>query len=184
MKRIVALLMLFVTLLTFVSCSAEQEEVSVPDGFLQAEKNGADYEFFYPDTWILERNDAGVKSVYVSENDFSNVNVTAFTASYEYADLASYAKEYYFEQFESNFKNLSIEKNQDGSIKGSALKIDGCPAYAVNYSAEFGGETYSFRVWFISCDGYIYTVLYTAKEALFEEHLTLASKTAEFIRFN
>lgn len=184
MKRLIACVLLIVLVFSLAACGGEQVESDIPEGFLLAENKGADYAFYYPETWILDRRDAGMTSAYVSETDYSNVSVTAFTASPEYPDLVSYAEKYYFKQFEDNFQNLNVEKNQDGSLKRSVLKIDGCDAIAVNYSAVFGGENYSFRAWFVSYNGYIYTVLYTAKEAAFENNLELASKIAEYIRFN
>ena len=183
--RITGMLLALVMLFALCACSAQKgpEGVEIPSGFLLAENEKTDYYFFYPSSWILDRNDAGMTDAYVSENDFSNVSVTAFTASAEYPTLLDYAEKYYFTQFEDNFNNLKVEKNQDGSLKRSSLKIDGNEALAVNYTASFSGENYSFRVWFISRGGYIYTVLYTAKEALFESHLEEATAIAENIKF-
>lgn len=183
--RMISLVLALVSLFALCACSAQEspEGVEIPSGFLLAENEKTDYYFFYPSDWLLDRNDAGMTSAYVSENDFSNVSVTAFTASVEYPTLLDYAEKYYFAQFEDNFNNLKVEKNQDGSLKRSSLKIDGCEALAVNYTASFSGENYAFRVWFISRGGYIYTVLYTAKEALFEPHLEVATAIAENIKF-
>ena len=183
--RMISLVLALVSLFALCACSAQEspEGVEIPSGFLMAENEKTDYYFFYPSDWLLDRNDAGMTSAYVSENDFSNVSVTAFTASVEYPTLLDYAEKYYFTQFEDNFNNLKTEKNQDGSLKRSSLKIDGCEALAVNYTASFSGENYAFRVWFISRGGYIYTVLYTAKEALFEPHLEVATAIAENIKF-
>lgn len=169
------------------SCAAEKsgEEVKIPEGFLLAENEKTDYYFFYPSTWLLDRNDAGMTSAYVSENDFSNVSITAFTASNEYSDLMNYAKDYYFPHLSGDLKNLKMDLEQDGeSIKRTDLVIDTCPALAMNYSASFyNDETYNFRVWFISRNGYIYTVLYTAKADLFEAHLDEAAAIAESLKF-
>lgn len=183
--RTLCLFFVMAMLFTLCSCAAQTdaEGVKAPEGFLTAENEKTDYYFFYPSTWILDRNDAGLTSAYVSENDFSNVSVTAFTASAEYATLQDYAEKYYFAQFQDNFNNLTVEKNQDQSMKVSTLKIDSCNAIAVNYGADFSGEAYSFRVWFISKGGYIYTVLYTAKEALFDAHLDEATAMAENLKF-
>ena len=184
-KRFSCLVLALVMLTALCACGAQEspEGVEIPSGFVMAENEKTDYYFFYPSTWLLDRNDAGMTSAYVSENDFSNVSVTTFTASAEYPTLLDYAEKYYFAQFKDNFNNLTVEKNQDGSLKRSTLKIDSCDALAVNYFATFSGEAYSFRVWFVSRGGYIYTVLYTAKEALFEAHLDEATAIAENIKF-
>lgn len=185
LTRPICLILALVSLLTLCACGAKQssDEVEAPSGFLTAENENTDYYFFYPSDWILDRNDAGMTSTYVSENDFSNVSVTTFTASLEYPTLLDYAEKYYFTQFEGSIDSLEVEKNQDGSLKRSSLKIDSCEALAVNYKASFYNGDYAFRVWFISRGGYIYTVLYTAKAELFEAHLEEATAIAENLRF-
>ena len=184
LKRILCLLLSVLMLTALCACSEKESgEVEIPDGFEMAENENTDYYFFYPSGWMLDRNDAGLTSVYVSDKDFSNVSITAFTASAEYPSLMDYVEKYYFKQFEGNFNNLKIEKNQDGSLKKSVLKIDSCDAIAVNYHATFSDGDYSFRAWFVSKGGYIYSILYTAKADLFESHFDEAAAIAENIKF-
>ena len=183
-RRIGILLLALLTVLSASACGKKSKNgVEIPTGFALAENENTDYYFFYPENWVLDRNDAGMTSCYVSEADFSNISVTAFTASAEYPTLQDYAENYYFKQFQDNFNNLEIERNQDQSIKKSTLKIDGCDAIAVGYRTAFSGEEYSFRIWFVSYNGYIYHILYTAKTALFDSHLEEASAVAEQLRF-
>ena len=179
--RILTLLLALTFLFSLAACSEESPDV--PSGFLLAENEGADYYFYYPSTWLLNRSDAGMTSAFVSDTDFSNVSVTVFTSTGQYATLQEYAEEYYFKHFEGNFQNLSVERNQDGSLKRENLKIDDCDAMSVAYTAEFSGEEYSFRNWFISYNGYIYSVLYTAKSGLYEIHLAEAQAIATNLKF-
>lgn len=243
--KTMCVLLALVMLFSLSACGNENEDgIEIPNGFLLAENEDTDYYFFYPATWILDRNDAGMTSAYVSENDFSNISITAFTAS-EFAIteeketaeekteemaaeqtetlpeekaenataetektepevtekakeskksdkkagsdairyLKAYAQHYYFPRFTDNFKNLKVEKNQDKSIKASTTKIDSCDTIVVNYTAVFAGEEYSFRVWFVYRDTTIYTILYTAKGELFEEHMDEAVAIAENLQF-
>jgi hypothetical protein len=182
--RFFSFVLVLVTLCSLVSCA--QRDPNIPDGFLLAENEGADYYFYYPENWLLDRADAGMTSVYVSEVDYSNVSVTAVTAEQEgktYTGLPEYAEEYYLKQCEGNFRDLKVERNADKSLKRSVLKIDDCEAIAFSYSAVFDGETYRFRAWLISCNGYIYTVLYTAKEDRYEENYDFAEAIATSIQF-
>ena len=183
--RVLCLLLSLLMLLPLCACGkkGEGDEVEIPDGFALAENKNTDYYFFYPANWTLDRNDAGMTSAFVSESDYSNISITAFTASAEYPTLLSYAENYYFVKFQDNFNNLEVEKNQDKSLKKSTLKIDGCDALAVNFSATFSQESYSFRAWFISYNGYIYTVLYTAKTEVFDSHLEEAEAVAKALKF-
>ena len=166
---------------SLLSCAKRDE--SVPEGYLDAGTEGVEYRFFYPEDWILDRHDPGMTSVYVSDGDFSNVSVTAFTASAEYPSLESYAESYYFQQFSDNFNNLDVAKNQDGSMKHTALEVDGCSALRVDYGAVFAGENYQFRTWFISYNGSIYTVTYTAASEVFASHADAVDAMVNVMRF-
>ncbi len=185
LKKIISFALTAMLLISLCACAQQPSEtgVEVPKGFTLAENEKTDYYFVFPSTWILDRNDAGMTSVFVSDNDFSNVSITPFTASAEYSSLADYAEHYYFKQFEDNFNNLEVEKNQDGSLKKTTMTIDDSEAIAISYTADFAGEAYAFRAWFISHNGYIYNVLYTAKEAYFDSHLSEAEAIAEHIQF-
>lgn len=180
-KRIALIVLSLVMLLSFTACA--ERDPNIPDGFLLAENEGADFFFYYPQAWLLDRHDAGMTSVYYSNQDFSNVSVTAFTLNNEIKDLEDYAENYYFKQFQDHFQNLTVERNPDGSLKRENLKIDECDALATKYTATFAGEEYSFRIWFISYNGYIYTVLYTAKTPVYEMHLAEANAMANAIQF-
>lgn len=181
MKRIAIIFLALCLCLSLFACAKRDE--SIPQGYLDAGTEGVEYRFFYPDTWILDRHDPGMTSVYVSETDFSNVSVTAFTASPEYRTLAEYAENYYFEQFKDNFNDLTLVRNQDGSLKMRVLEVDGCDAVAVDYSAVFAGKTYVFRSFFISYNGSIYTVTYTALQGSFAAHEDAVEGMIEQMRF-
>ncbi|MBQ3866670.1 MAG: hypothetical protein II776_07180 [Clostridia bacterium] len=174
--------LLALLLAAFLAACAKKDE-TVPQGYLDAGTEGVEYRFFYPETWILDRHDAGMTSAYVSDADFSNVSITGFTASAQYPTLAAYAEEYYFAHFEDNFKNLAVEKNQDGTLKERVMTVDGCDALSVDYSASFDGETYSFRSYFISFNGSLYTVTYTARAEVFASHLELVEDMVSNLRF-
>lgn len=180
-KRIGICLMVLFVLFSGVSCAKKDE--SVPEGYLLAENPGADYTFFYPETWTLDRADAGMTSVYYSDTDFSNVTLTAFTASMPYSSIASYIEEYYFTKFEDNFNNLSLSYNQDGSLKLKGVKVDGLDGVSVDYKAAFSGEEYAFRSVFVYYDGVYYTLTYTAKSDLFESHLADVDGIVNNLRF-
>lgn len=185
MKRFVKLICLLLALtaaISLVSCA--ERDPNVPEGFLLAENEGADYYFYYPETWILNRNDAGMVSTYVSDRDFSNVSVTAFDMSgWQYNSFDQYVKEYYFEQFKDNFNNLNVVSDPEGNPLCDHLTIDGCDATSVRFTAVFAGEEYSFRAWFIERNATLYTVLYTAKTPLFEANLEYATAIATNLQF-
>ncbi|MBR2616331.1 MAG: hypothetical protein IKC69_06615 [Clostridia bacterium] len=177
-----ALALLLCACMLFSLAACAQRDPDVPEGFLLYENEDADYYFYYPEGWIKNRGDAGETSVYVSETDFSSVSVNAFTFSSEYASLTDYAERFYVPELEKHFSSVKVDYNQDGSLKTSVLKIDDCDAISFSYSATLG-EEYSFRVWFISYNGYLYSVLYTAKAELYDTNFNAAEQIALNIQF-
>ncbi len=167
----------------FFAC-AKEEETDLPEGYLLAENPGGDYDFYYPETWLLDRSDAGLVSAHASDGDFSNVNITAITAPSLYPTLASYAEHFYFEQFRDYFQNLTLPENEDGTPKITALTVDGYEAIFIDYSAFFGEEEYAFRTYLVSCGGNIYNLTYTAKAELFQTHLDEVEGIVANIRFH
>jgi hypothetical protein len=125
--RIVCFALSVLMLFSFVSCGKKgNEEVEIPEGFLLAENENTDYYFFYPANWLLDRNDAGMTSAFVSETDFSNVSITAFTASANYKSLPDYVENYYFEQFKTKMPDKVLLNGPDESLlAGLVMGADG-----------------------------------------------------------
>ena len=184
MKKIVLCILSICLLLPLVSCAKRDE--SLPEGFLLCQPEGGEFDFYYPQTWILDRQDAGFVSAYVSDLDFSNVSVTGFTPKMEegaFTTLETYVKDYYFKQFETNFNNLEVEKGKDGNIAVKIMTVDSCEAVKVSYSARFGEEDYRFSTVLISNGGVIYSLTYTAKKDLFEQHTQEFEQMVGYFRF-
>ena len=134
-------------------------------------------------------------SVYVSDLDFSNITITAFTADTRYTEnLILYLEEYYCKQLEGNLKDFKAETAADDKLVYQTMTIDGCPALAFNYTAsvydvkEEKNISYGYRVWLIRYGAYIYHVQYCAKNAeennLFQTHYDQAETIATGIQFH
>lgn len=195
-QRILFFILAVTMLFCLASCSAQTgDESDVPLGFVLAENEGSDYSFYYPQEWILDRSDAGMTSVYVSDVDFSNVTMTAFTADVRYTEnLALYLEEYYCKQLEGNLKDFKPETAADDKLVYQTLTVDDCPALAFNYTAsvydvkEDQNISYGYRVWLIRYGAYIYHVQYCAKNAeendLFQTHYDEAETIVTGIQFH
>lgn len=180
-KRFFALCLSLLLLFSLVSCA--KRDPDIPEGFVLCENEDADYYFYYPDGWIVNRSDVGETSVYVSDKDFSSVSVNAVLFSdRDYKSLWGYAEDYYVPGILEHYPEAKFEYNQDESLKIAELKIDDCDAISFSYQAKIG-EEYSFRVWLISYDGYVYSVLYTAKSELYDKNYNAAEMIAESIQF-
>ena len=186
--RLLPLLLALVFLFGLAACSKEPVE---HEGYLLAENTGGDFDFYYPDTWQVERADAGFVQVHVSDTDFSNISVSALHFAGRFNDLKTYVNEYYLKEIKENLNDVKTADNEDGSLRLTPLTVDGCDAVSFDYSASFytvdsGKETYSFRTWLISNGGTVYNVTFTAnttEKDLFSEHVQEAAKTVEYFRF-
>lgn len=187
MRKIKTFITIFLALCLMLSlASCAKRDPNVPDGFSLLENEGAEYRLVYPSEWVVERNDAGGMSVYVSETDFSNVSVTAFTPEREsgaFASLQEYIENYYFAMFRENFSSLAVKENQDGTIKITPIKVAESEGAVVEYSAVFSGEDYSFKTCIVPFDGYLYHITYTAKTDAFDSHLAAVDTMIEHFQF-
>ncbi len=184
-KILFSLCLALLALLLLGACSGEPEEHA---GYILADNPGADYDFYYPETWLVDRMDAGLASVHAADNDFTNVNVTAIALSGgSYTSLADYAESFYFKEYEAYFQNLEVKKNEDGSYRISPLKVDGThDAVSFEYTSKFGEETYSFRTYLISDGINLYNFTYTAnvtERDLFSQHLSEAEQMVAYLHF-
>ncbi len=76
-NRIIALIMLTVSLLSVLS-ACSPAEAYVPAGFKKISHEGVGYTLYVPEAWINDIS-TGVATAYVSENDRSNISFMAFT---------------------------------------------------------------------------------------------------------
>ena len=189
MKKISLFLpILILALLILPACSKEKVE---HEGYVLAENTGGDFDFYYPEGWEAERADAGFVQVHVSDTDFSNVSVSAINFAGRYNDLKSYVTERYFKEIQENFKDAAGVNNEDGTLRITALQIDGYDAVYFDYSApvftaDSGVQQYAFRTYLISNGGNVYNITYTANQTekdLFGEHLEQVKKMVEYFRF-
>lgn len=181
MKRMIFALLALWLLLSLFACKSGDGDV--PQGYLDAGTEGVEYRFFYPDTWLLDRHDPGMTSVYFSDTDFSNVSVTVFVPTERYESASQYAQSYYFEHLQGTFPNVTPERNQDGSYKFHTVTIDGVEGARADYAATVDGTEFAFRSYFVLYNGNIYTVTYTAKRDLFDSHTDAVQGMIEQMRF-
>lgn len=165
MKRYIALLLALLLAVSICSCS-KKEESGLPDGMLLLDNGAIEYNFYYPDSWSVDRND-GMVSVYVSEKDRSNVSVVTFTANndvYSVDDYLTMGDTTYFAHLESTFPDLEIITD------GEETSLDSIPARQYVYTATVAGDAYKFRQIFTYRYGEIYIITYTSTLDGFDTH--------------
>lgn len=154
-------------LLSFSSCKGSDAEVPVPDGFFLAENETADFYFFYPQSWTLDRND-GMISAYAGASDASNVSVTAFHQP-QTATPEEYFDGEYLRYLGETFPNLRTVAEKE------RLSVGGREAIGYTFSNVFSETEYLFRQILVARDDTIYLITYTARAEVYDTHLELVN---------
>ena len=156
---VLAALLICASLLT--SCSSKKDP-NVPDGMTIKENNAVEYYFYYPEEWVIDRND-GMVSVYVSDKDRSNVSVTTFTAPADIANVEDYLKEEYLGYVEENFTDMKILSD------GEKVTLGNIDARKYVFTATVAGNEYKFMQ--IITYRYVHILTYTSTASGFDTHI-------------
>jgi hypothetical protein len=176
MKKII---LIFTCLtLVFVLASCKKPNADVPNGMFYEENLAVDYKLYLPEDWVIDRND-GMVSAHVSENDKSNVSVTAFELPREFTTLSEYLEGEYMERFKTNFSGMEIVEDF------TETTLDGDDARQIIFKAEVGGITYQFmQILSLHRDGCIYIFTYTSTPDYFNVHKESVDKILSEFKFN
>ncbi len=168
-------MLVILTLVTLVSCSAKKDP-NIPDGMTYSENEAVDFYLYYPEEWILDRND-GMVSVRVSDKDRSNVSVTAFTAPSDVQNIEGYIKDEYIGLVEENFIDFTMLSEAEVSVLG------GVESRRFVYTASVAGETYKFMQNITYRYGYIYIFTYTSTVEGFDTHIDEVNEISDAFEF-
>lgn len=174
-KKITALVIGMMMLLTMVSCSKQPSEL--PEGMALLESDAADFLFYYPQGWTADRND-GMLSAYVSPVDRSNVSVTSFPADWDTNTLDDYlTKSAYFDDLKATFSDFEMITD------GEETTLGGVPARQYVFTATAAGESYKFRQIMAFLGNYVYVMTYTSTADTFDAHTDEVNRVVEEFRF-
>ena len=171
MKKLLALLLLSVTLITLCACSNESD---VPDGMKNVAAENAPFSLYVPSTWI-EQTESGVSGASFSNDDTSNVTVLAYQPG-EVMTPAEYWEKVALPEYQNGvLKDLLILDNLCGDEV-----LGGLNAKKYVYSFTLGTKTYRQMQLITLKSDRIYIMTYTATAENFDKHL----EEVESIRAN
>lgn len=161
----VALLMLFLA-----SCSGDKSG-DAPDGMVMAENGAADFYFYYPEDWELDRNDGMISIQFSTQkltgsDTYSTISVTAAGLSDTRKGANDYWEEYR-QGLEKLYESMTITK--DYVADEVEFKVDGVLAARKEYTAVFDGDTYKFIQIVCVRTGSAYVLTFTATEADYDD---------------
>ncbi len=137
-------------------------DADAPEGMMLASNDDVAYRFYAPEHWVLDTA-LSTSSVYFSESDRSNVNVTVYMPEVDRMTAEEYwalCEEEYV-RFMSDYALVSTE----------ATTLDTRPANTYIYTATVNGSALRFAQTVASYRGMVYTVTYTAADEIFDSHM-------------
>ena len=144
-----------------ISCSARID--GAPEGMKLISTDDVEYNLYVPESWTADFS-TGVVSAYVSENDFSNINIDAFNL-----DDPNMTPAQFWEKYEADITSTF----PDAVITDSSNTIvDGVLAAEQHtFTATVTGTEYKFMETVFIRAGAAYILTYTSTAENFDSHL-------------
>lgn len=193
MKKILFLFIgIIPVLLILISC-AKDIEVSTEDGLL-ANNNIADFYFYYPPEFTLDKN-AAMISIYATDDEriatdiaredgevnhldvvHPNLSATVFGFPEEYETIDEYWEVECMPMYKSMFSAIEITGAED-------LVIAEYNAKRYNYNATMAGMEFQYSQVIILRGVNIYTITYTSTPQKFEKYISLLDTVLDTFAF-
>lgn len=144
-------------------------DAEAPEGMKIASTDLVPYRFFVPENWTVNMKDVGT-SAYFSEEDRSNVSVTAYVPDADVVKLGEYF-DMCWAEYKDTFSDLTLLSRTTENVT-----MGGRVAEVWEFTASVGGETYHYRQTVITYNSLFssafYTLTYTATEENYSAHLS------------
>jgi len=159
-----------------------------------AENKAVDFYFYFPENWILQRNDTMI-TIYLYSDDIiktnvnelstdeplsymirPNVSADVFTLLEGYETIEDYWVNFAAPSFRQVFENVVDESEED-------LTVDGVPAKKYTYTLSLSGIDFKFtQIIFFNKDR-VYTLTYTSTEDKHATYISVLNTVAETFKF-
>lgn len=169
-------MLIFISVILLFSITACSQVESMMNGMKLISNDFVTYEFYVPNAWIVVSDDStGYIGAYYSENDRSNITVTAFETEGEFTSLDEF-----WESYEADFNGTFTDMEYQTQ---SQITLDGFGANCYEYKATVTGDEYRFmQVVSIRAET-VYIITYTAAPDKYETHLDEVSDMIAFFKF-
>lgn len=173
MKKILALILVIITILSLVACNSEP--LKDAKGNTIYRENVVDFTLYIPQTWILDTT-SFVVSAHASENDSSSVTMTQAGLS-GYQEIPAI--------FNSTKDELTKLYTFKTLVEGTVRKIADTDAAVYQYSLT--DKQTNTTLYYLQClfirNGVLYTFTYSAIPELYESHMDEVNKMLNAISF-
>lgn len=174
MKKTVSVIALLAALMLLLAGCGNTEPTDIPDGYQLASTEECDYNFYVPDTWIVD-SDSLYSCAYYSAGDPTSISVTAYNMDYTDTTVSDWW-EGYTEQMNKAFEEYTLVSEDDAKMGG----IDG---KKYTYTAKLADVQYNFVCTAVVKDAYVYYMLYTSTADKYEEHIDTLNEVIGYFEF-
>ena len=166
MKRTLLILLLCLCTVLCASCNNTPENTALPEGCLLAENEATDFQFCYPNTWVIDRND-GMISIKTNVGKsgtlaYASISVQAFTMEDSTMSAGNFWDKHKadLEDFYGDKLVLEVEKEE--------TELAGNIAARSKYSIKLSDVTYDFEQIICVRYGVAYMITFTAPEGTYK----------------
>ena len=163
-------------IVSILSGCSKPEESEIPAGYAKATNDAVEYEYLYPSTWTLDRNDGLIKVIITPEDAGDSSNITSVTSQLD-SSITTLAD--YFNKYADNFK----ETFTDYELVGEPKEVEN--TYTVSYKGKIAGVEYKFlqQIRYNNRTGYIHTFTYTSPTGYYDLHIEQVQAVFDSISF-
>ncbi|MCI8611193.1 MAG: hypothetical protein HFE66_04645 [Clostridiales bacterium] len=174
MKRTGFLLVTLLLALSMILCGCEKQASDVPAGMQLASSEDADYLFYVPEGWRVDKSSL-YAAAYFSSGDATSISVTAFGVNMT-DDTVSSWWENYTEQFTGIYEKMEVTAQEEAVLGG----IDGMK---YTFDATLNEKEYRYIIVAALRENYIYYITYTSTPEYYEDHLDELDLVLEHFAF-
>ena len=174
MKKTGILLILLLLAIGAILSGCADQDPDVPEGMQLASSEDADYLFYVPEGWRLDKSSL-YTSAYFSSGDATSISATAFGMNLTDTSVNDWWEKYK-EQFEGIYENVEFSE-------GEETKLGGVEAMKYTISATLNEKDYQYIIVAALRDSYIYYITYTSTPEYYEDHLDALDQVIECFAF-
>ncbi len=174
MKKTGTLLVSLLLILGMALSGCAKQDTSVPEGMQLASSDDADYLFYVPEGWRVDKSSL-YTAAYFSSGDATSMSVTAFGMNMA-GDTVSSWWESYTEQFINIYDTMEVTAEEEAELDG----IDGMK---YTFAATLNEKEYQYIIVAALRENYIYYITYTSTPEYYEDHLDELDQAVEYFAF-
>lgn len=162
-KTGILLVLLLLLVGTLLGGCGKKQDPDVPSGMQLASSDEADYLFYVPDGWRVDKSTL-YTSAYYSSGDATSVSAAAFGMNLDDTTVSDWW-EGYTEQFESIYDSMEVTAEEE-------TKLGDIDAMKYAFNAVLNEKEYRYIIVAALKDNYIYYITYTSTPDYYENHLS------------